>query len=151
MQYCDPRYEDTLVDEILKFVNANFNAPSIAYFVGQKGVIFVDPYPSICEQRMLARGTGGDAYRGRLRGYAITQAIAYYTIARLFGWKVFCVPYDESRQFDPKRYQDIAKYLIERYFGLPDQSDPIPKSRYDRPQNVYVPDFEFAKSVGIFK
>ena len=152
MQYCNPKYEESLVDELLRFVNVNFNAPSLAYFIGQKAAIFVDPFPSICEKRMLVRGTGGDAYRGRLRGYAITQAIAYYAIARLFGWKVFCVPYDESRNFDTSRYANIADYLIHHYFGMPDSTtNPIPQSRYDKPQNVYVPDFEFAKSVGIFK
>lgn len=164
MQYCEPRYEDRLVDELLRFINANFNEPSLAYFIGQRGAIFVDPYPSICERRMLARGTGGDAYRGRLRGYAVTQAIAYYMVARLFGWKVFCVPYTEtssssspssfsslSRQFQPSKYKEIANYLVQEYFGLPNANNPVPKTRYDRPQNVYIPDMEYAKAVGIFK
>lgn len=152
MELCDPKYERDLVWRLLRFLNANLNEASIGYYMSQRGVVFVDPYPSLCAARMMARGTGGDAYRCRLDRYAIVQAMAYYTVARLFGWKLYCVPYTSERKFDPARYTAIAEELLSvECFGLPDDSNPLPVSRYNQPINNWTIDNTYPKSVGIYK
>lgn len=152
MDLCDPKYTYSLVQELMRFLNANLNAAAIGYYINQRGVVFIDPYPSLCAQRMLKRNDGGDAFRARIGRYAITQAMAYYTIARLFGWKVYCVPYTEHRKFDPSAYTRIADELLtDQYFGIATKNNPIPSTSYGRPPNDRPVDHTYAKAVGIYK
>lgn len=150
MELCNPVYEETLVDELLKFVNANFNEPALGYFIGQRGVVFVDPLPDVCASRMLSRSTGGDAHRGRIDKYAIVQSMAYYTVARLFGWRVYCVPYTAKRTIDSSRYLVIS-HELDDYFGYASNENRLPQPRYGRPVNNYPINNKFAKSIGIYK
>lgn len=150
MELCNPVYEETLVDELLKFVNANFNEPALGYFIGQRGVVFVDPFPDVCARRMLSRSTGGDAHRGRIDKYAIVQSMAYYTVARLFGWRVYCVPYTANQTIDSSRYLTIS-HELDGYFGYASSDNLLPQSRYKRPVNNYPINNKFAKSIGIYK
>lgn len=152
MELCDTKYTTDLVWELLRFLNANLNEAAIGYYLNQRGVIFIDPYPSVCAERMLQRNSGGDLHRSRLSRYAIVQAMAYYTVARLFNWKVYCVPYTADHKFDPSRYTRIAKELLTpKYFGVATVDKPIPAVYYARPPNNRVIDSTFAKAAGIYK
>lgn len=152
MELCDPKYTTNLVWELLKFLNANLNEAAIGYYINQRGVIFIDPYPSLCAERMLRRNTGGDLHRSRISRYAIVQAMAYYTVARLFGWKVYCVPYTSRREFDPTVYTRIADELLtNEYFGMASLDNPIPAIYYARPPNNRPISTDYPKAVGIYK
>lgn len=106
---------ERVVPALFDFVEENFNENVVRYFSRmQKCVVFVDPFSSENRARMLRRGTGGDAQRARIRRYAPVQAISYYVTARIFGWQVFCVPYDyETRTYQPDRYSAILERLLE--------------------------------------
>lgn len=155
MPACDPAQKDVMVDRLFEFINANFNEPSLVEYISQKGVIFIDPYSHLNQARMLARCTDGDAHRGRINLYPIAQFITYYTIARLCGWSIYCVPYTPDRIFEPSRYITIADELIE-YFGEPTITnktafDTLNFIRYAKPPNDYPLDNTYPKAVGIFK
>lgn len=150
MQFCDPRHSETLVTDLLNFISDNFNAATLGFFIAQKGVVFVDPYASKCAERMLRRGTGGDAFRGRIATYAIVQTMAYLMVAKLFGWRVYCVPYDASGNFDPSQYGQIAEEM-HAFFGEVGTTYPLPRERYGKPLGLLCPDPTYPKSVGIYK
>lgn len=148
MTLCDPQYKDRVVEELLKFFNATINEHVIAYMLRQEVVVFIDPYPSLNRARMMSRCTGGDAYRARIRMYPITQCIAYYMAARLYGWTVRCVPYDEERNFQPQRYRAMAEE-IKNIFGTPLKQGPLRLAR--KPDGHYLEDTEYSIATGIFK
>lgn len=150
MPACNPTKVDTVVMDMFRFFNANFNEPSIAQYITQKGVVFIDPFSKLNAERMLKRCTDGDAHRGRLTLYPTIQFLVYYTAARLFGWKIFCVPYTEDLKFDPIRYVEIADQL-QNYFGKPRSTNTLPFVRFSKPANDFEVDNFFPKSVGIFK
>lgn len=157
MNHCGEAHQSNLVMDLLRFIDSTFNAATIAYFMTQNVVIFIDTQPLLNAERMLRRGTGGDSTRGRIKYYAHAQAIAYYTVARLFGWKVFCVPYDYTEprkpRFAPDKYSSIADY-INALFALPSKvcnADEIVVETFDKPSNAYIVDNQYAKSVGIYK
>lgn len=150
MEACDPKKKSAIVNNMFRFFNANFNEPSIANFIAQKGVIFIDPYPEKNIARMLARCMDGDAHRARINLYPIVQFIVYYTAARLFGWKVVCVPYDSAtRQFKPSKYIQIGN-MLQQYFGKPIDTGRKFVS-FAKPPNDYIVNNEYPKEVGIFK
>lgn len=155
MTACNPAQKDIMVDCLFKFINANFNEPSLVDYISQKGVVFIDPYSHLNQARMLARCTDGDAYRGRINLYPIAQFITYYTIARLCGWSIYCVPYTPDRIFEPSRYITIANKLS-GYFGTPtiintEAFDTSKFVRYAKPPNNYPLNNTYPKAVGIFK
>lgn len=157
MNHCGEEHQANLVMDLLRFIDATFNAATIAYFMTQNVVIFIDTQPVLNAERMLRRGEGADSTRGRIKYYAHTQAIAYYTMARIFGWKVFCVPYNydnpKKPRFDPDKYEIIADY-INAVFAVPSKkcnSDEIVVETFDKPSNDYIIDNRYAKSVGIYK
>lgn len=149
MPLCDPKYRDTLVEQMLTFFIGFLNEHVIAYMVQQIVVIFIDQYPSLNRKRMLRRCSNGDAFRARLEMYPITQFMAYYMAARLFGWTVRCVPYDDERVFRPDRYRAIADEM-KTLFGRPIEQPPLtlPASR---PDGMYVTEKEYSIATGIFK
>lgn len=149
MSACDPNNKHFLVRNLLSFLNSNFNEPSIAEFITQKGVVFLDPFVAENRARQLARCEDGDPWRGRLEMYTIAQFITYYVAARLFGWKVMCVPYTLDRKIDNERYNKNIKTIID-YFGEPIRTE-IPHVQFSKPSNAYKIDNTFPKSVGIFK
>lgn len=113
--------------------------------------MFIDPYPERCADRMIARSTGGDAQRGRLRNYAVTQTMAYYLIARLFGWMVCCVPYDEAGVISSEDYERLVDRVVGE-FGLPDRErKPLPSDRFAKPVDDFKINHDYAKSIGIYK
>lgn len=149
MPLCDLRYKDRVVDELLRFFDGTMNEHVVAYYACQQRVfVFVDPYPGLNRERMLKRCTGGDAFRARIYMYPIAQCIAYYIAARLFGWTVRCVPYDERREFQPQRYAAIADE-INRSFGRPTKQPPL--SQASRPSGHLLEDTEYSIATGIFK
>lgn len=150
MQFCNPIYRKTLILDILNFISDNFTATTIGFFIAQKGVVFVDPFPRKCSQRMLRRNNGGDAFRGRIATYAIVQTMAYYIVARLFGWKVYTVPYDINNNFDPSQYGRIGEEL-HAFFGPVGKSYPLPKERFSKAIGAMCFDQTYPKSIGIFK
>lgn len=150
MYACAMKNIDTLVIEMLKFFNANFNAPAIANFCSQKGVIFLDPYPDKNKERMLNRNTDGDAHRARIEHYQVAQFMTYLFAALLFGWKIICVPYTSEREFNPSGYDEKVRRISE-YFGETGVNVNTEFVRYAKPPNDYDIDSSFAKSIGIFK
>lgn len=120
MPLCSPKYKSRMVEEILMFFDTTINETSIGYFSEFDTVIFLDMYPSRNRKRMIARSTGGDAYRGRLPMYAIAQFMAYYIFATLFGYNIITVPYDESKEFNLQQAMGISQFLSD-YFGKPQQ------------------------------
>lgn len=123
MQLCDPSTDmKRVVYIILDFISQNFNENSLRYYAEQHCIVFIDPLPSCNRARMLNRNTGGDSNRARINNYFI-QAIAYYIVARICGWKVYTVPYDlAEKTYCPERYQQIAEDILER-FGKPNKSN----------------------------
>lgn len=119
MPLCAPKYKTRMVEEILLFFENSINEGSIGYFGEFIAVIFLDMYPSRNRQRMIARSTGGDSYRGRLPMYAIAQFMAYYIFAVLFGYKIITVPYNENDEIDFNEASNIGKVLND-YFGQPE-------------------------------
>lgn len=148
MPLCDPKYRNDVVDELLRFFNGTVNEHVIAYMCQQRVVVFIDPYPSCNRTRMLRRCENGDAFRARINMYPIAQAIAYYMAARLYGWTVRCVPYDENRKFRPERYRTIAAE-IKRLFGRPVARPPPEAS--SKPDGHHLTDTEYSTATGIFK
>lgn len=149
MSACGMKNIDTLVSELLKFFNANFNAPAIANFCSQKGVIFLDPHSDKNKERMLQRNTDGDAHRARIEHYQVCQFMTYLCAALVFGWKIVAVPYTDARDFNPSEYDAKIKRISE-YFGQP--FDVAAKFVcYAKPPNDYDIDSSIAKSIGIFK
>lgn len=149
MPGCNPRNKKTFVHDLLSFLNSNFNEPSIAEYIQQKGVIFIDPKSDKNKERQLARCEDGDPWRGRLEMYTISQFMAYYVVARLFGWKVICVPYTDDGRIDDVRYKRNIETIV-KYFGVPKPTG-RPYVRYSKPSNFYIVDNSYSKSVGIFK
>lgn len=138
-----------VVRELFAFLNDNFNAPAIAEYIRHKGVVFIDPSSIKNKVRQLKRCEDGDPWRARLKYYADVQFITYYTVARLFGWKVICVPYTDAQEIDDVKYaQNIESILA--FFGRPVVTG-IPDAAFSKPSNLYTFDFSFPKSVGIFK
>lgn len=140
--------------ELLEFLNAYLNVPTIAYFVSQNGVIFIDPYAERCRERMLRRCTGGDAHRGRLLMYPITQCLVYYCVGRLFGWPIICVPYRADGTIDSERFEQIAEDLAKNFATTknnPERHLRLNVNSFARPANNKPTDDRVAKMYGIFK
>lgn len=162
MNHCGEEYrKPTIIYDLLSFINSNFNAATLAYFMTQNVVIFIDTQPEMNAERMLKRGTGGDSTRARIKYYPHAQALAYYTVARLFGWKVFCVPYkyavncnnDVVAQFNPEGYKSIAE-KINTLFNKPNNTyndDKMLVDKFNKPSNAYIIDHTYSKCVGIHK
>ncbi|AYP97904.1 GrBNV gp17-like protein-like protein [Mauternbach virus] len=152
MPACNSNESSSFVNKMLSFLNANFNEPSIAQYISQKGLIFIDPYVDLNRSRQLRRCVSGDAHRARIFMYPIAQFMTYYTVARLFGWKVICVPYDVDRNFDNVKYEQNID-LIRNYFGTPTFDDIVDRQviRFAKPHNNYTIDTLYPKIVGIFK
>lgn len=158
MNHCGEEHQSTAVADLLAFIDSSFNAATIAYFMTQNVVVFIDTQPLQNARRMLNRGTGGDSTRGRIKYYPHAQALAYYTVARLFGWKVFCVPYDYSSttmppKFMPEKYQEIADSMnqIFQVSSLTCNDNHTIPSAFSKPSNAYAFDNNYSKSVGIYK
>lgn len=149
MQACDPEKRDNVVIDLLHFINSKFNEPSIAEYISQKGVIFIDPYTKLNSERMLERCAEGDPNRGRIPSYNPVQFISYYAMVRLFGWKCYAVPYTADRKFDPKGYDKIAEELT-KFFGLPKPTNE-PLVCYNKPKNEFCINNDYPKSIGIYK
>lgn len=149
MEACNPARSNTLISDLLLFLNSNFNETAIAEYITHKGVIFLDPYPIQNKKRQLLRSEDGDSFRSRLAMYATAQFITYYVAARLFGWKIICVPYTKDFKIDNDRYLKNIE-TVTTYFGEP-KSSKVPPIRFAKPSNLYEADNTFSKSVGIFK
>lgn len=148
MPLCDPRYKDFVVEELLNFFDSTINEHVAAYMCAQQAVVFVDPYPDLNRARMMSRSTDGDAFRCRIQMYPVAQFMAYYMAARLYGWTVRCVPYDEERNFQPHRYLSIAEELNE-LFGAPIKQEPLKQA--SKQDGHHLEDKEYSIATGIFK
>lgn len=161
MPLCDPSLSSVFVDRLLEFIDAAFNEPVIGYLIEQHGAVFVDARVTHCANRMLRRGTGGDAQRGRLVRYASAQCVAYYAMARLFGWRVYTVPYAhrsaERSELDGHRFEQLADEIGDWFGELRDQrytGNSLTAECGDgfaRPAGVWDPDTSYPRSVSIYK
>ncbi|ABO45350.1 unknown [Gryllus bimaculatus nudivirus] len=155
MHACNPVItpHKNLVDECLRFLSSSFNSSSFEYLAKQRVAVFIDLLPSENKKRMLERNKGGDAFRARIKNYAIAQTVAYFIIAKLCGWKIITVPYDLSKKiYFPHKYQDIIKNLI-TFFNFEELNNINAIENKDdlKPLNDYNCDFEFAINCGIYK
>lgn len=148
MPMCDPRYKEDLVQHLMAFFNSTINEHVVAYMCAQRVVVFVDPYPELNRARMMRRNVGGDAFRCRIHMYPIAQFMAYYMAARLYGWTVRCVPYDEERNFQPHRYANMAKE-ISKLFGTPIKQGPLKPAT--TPHGEHLDDKVYSIATNIFK
>lgn len=189
MEYCNSECFGRVVTDFLQFLNSKFNEPSIMAFIMDRGLIFLDTNFEANAQRMMSRNTDGDSHRSRIRSlandkrslvnsYASTQFLVYYMCARLFGWKVKCVPYDNDNNYEPKRYyeiyQDIHKYFIETpccvticptttlngygngngngsVMTLQPESSNLTCPRFKKPSNEFISNMTYPKAIGIYK
>lgn len=149
MPACNPAKKTTLVDDLMLFLNSNFNEACIAEYISQKGVIFIDPKCRKNRERQRNRCEDGDPWRSRLEMYAPVQFIVYYAAARLFGWKIICVPYTKDETIDDVKYNQNVDEIV-NFFGKPKPTNE-PYVRYSKPSDLYIIDNSFAKSVGIYK
>jgi hypothetical protein len=91
----------------------------------------------------------GDAFRARITMYPIAQALAYYTVALLFDWKVVCVPYDDLGTIGYSGYEKIIA-MLKSIFGNVRCRDN--KRIYTcKPNNNHDVDLDYAMSFGIYK
>lgn len=150
MPLCDPKYEDHVVTHLLDFFGGTTNEYVAGYMCRQRVVVFVDPYPEENRRRMLERCINGDAFRARIKMYPIVQFMAYYMAARLYGWTVRCVPYDDQRKFQPHMYGALAVEL-RTLFGSPRRHDDEPLPAASRPEGLYLRDERYSRATGIFK
>lgn len=156
MPQCDPKRKETFIEDLLSFVTS-FNEPSMAQYVSQKGVVIVDPYPDCNRARQLKRSCDGDALRSRLDMYSYAQFMVYYALARLFGWKLYCVPYTAEHNMDKAKYSVILEEVC-AYYGKPKTIEgndvDLEKQRtvrFGKPATTYIIDNSYPKTVGIFK
>lgn len=148
MPLCDPQYKDYVVEELMNFFDSSINEHVAAYMCAQQAVVFVDPYPDLNRARMMSRNADGDAFRCRIQMYPIAQFMAYYMAARLYGWTVRCVPYDEERNFQPHRYLDMAEEM-NKLFGAPIKQEPLKQA--SKQDGHHLDDTEYSIATGIFK
>lgn len=148
MPLCDPQYKNFVVEELMHFFDSTINEHVAAYMCAQQAVVFVDPYPDLNRARMMSRSTDGDAFRCRIQMYPIAQFMAYYMAARLYGWIVRCVPYDEERNFQPHRYLGMAEE-INKFFGSPIKQEPLKEA--SKQDGYHLEDTEYSIATGIFK
>lgn len=148
MPLCDPQYKDRVVEELMQFFDSTLNEHVAAYMCAQQAVIFVDPYPGLNRARMMRRSADGDAFRCRIQMYPIAQFMAYYMAARLYGWTVRCVPYDEEHNFQPHRYLSMAEE-INKLFGSPIKQEPLKQA--SKQDGHHLEDTEYSIATGIFK
>jgi len=154
MHICSLKRQDNLVEELQKFINSEFNLASLLYFVHQRGVVIIDTHISRNRSRMLRRCKGGDIFRSRIKNLPLIQSITYYCFARLFGWKIYTVPYNLDGSIDSVRYDKIADEIL-AYFKRPNL-DPknLPKNAsflFEKPTGDFEFDHDHAKAIGIFK
>lgn len=154
MRSCDNSQSAQFIRNMTMFLNSNFNEPSIAQYIQQKGVIFIDPYAELNRARQMNRCEDGDALRARIFMYPIAQFMMYYTMARLFGWKIVCVPYTNDCKFDNEKYEENIE-MISNYFGKTPQKNNVITNdlcrKFLKPSGAYTINNTFAKSIGIFK
>lgn len=148
MPLCDPQYTDCVVEELMRFFDSTVNEHVAAYMCAQQAVVFVDPYPGLNRARMMSRNADGDAFRCRIQMYPVAQFMAYYMAARLYGWTVRCVPYDEERNFQPHRYLGMAEE-IKKFFGTPIKQEPLKQA--SKQDGHHLEDTEYSIATGIFK
>lgn len=164
MEHCDPKYKGRLVDRFIEFLDRIFPEMGLVYFMQQRGIVFLDMDFEANRQRMRRRNCDGDAYRSRLKYYAACQWITYLTVAKLFNWKIFLVPYDQKNRFEPARYStmvnEIHNYLLDTNvtssLSENDIKKPVPSfiQNYTIHKNynpTNIADMSYPKSVGIYK
>lgn len=158
---CEPATTANFVNHFLEFIDAAFNEPVLGYLIEQHGAVFVDARIRKCADRMLRRGTGGDAQRGRLLRYAAAQCLSYYAVARLFGWRVYTVPYSsddaECDKLDSEALRDMANEIGNWFDSLRAQrgsGTPLPSASSDgfaRASGTWDVDMSYARAVSIYK
>lgn len=165
-EYVDPRYEGTLVDDLLHFFANWLNVPIINAAREERVVIIIDPYIHHCRRRMLSRAEDGDLLRARIKNYNIVQIMAYYIGARLFSWPVVCVPYVNTATgvIDDAAYSKIAqeiekffenkecKWVISAAVEYPgNSSNVLPHLKFNKPVEAFNATFDYAKQRSIYK
>lgn len=139
---------DELFERARCFFDATFNEAAIAGYVAQKGLVLLDPETERNRERQMKRSTGGDIFRSRLTNYYTVQFAAYYMAARLFGWPILIVPYDEQGRFGSTT--ENLNFAI-NYFGPPGSDLDGMTHEYAKPTNEYQYDHDYAKWAGFYK
>lgn len=147
MPLCDVQYQANAVMLMLNKIMTMLNENVIRYYMQQKGVIFIETSIAHNRLRMLKRNEGGDCHRARIKQYVPIQSLAYYTVGRLFGWKIICTPYING-EFTPQKYQKYIPEILE-YFGpaIPQLIDPTSS----RPDDSFDLSNTYPHDVGIYK
>lgn len=158
MHFMSSEYDndDNLIEKILQSFNYVLCDATILFFFKQNVMVFIDLKPFVNLERLRERGTNNDPQRSRIKNYALIQAICYYIAARLFGWRVFCVPYNvETGIFDPSQYNEIFFIIKEIFDRTILKCHPIihiPKLDEIKTANIEEGfNFDYADSIGILK
>lgn len=150
MECCDEKFHKNphlLVSKIYELFESLLNIYTYNFYKNSRVAVLIDVKHNFVSERLLKRGEGGDYQRARIPYYSLTQNMFYLAAAKLFGWKLYTVPYIEgTKQISKNKMINIARELSE-YFGPTSTSYVIKASK---PKN-YESDMEFAKQCGIFK
>lgn len=163
MRIIDPQYHKSAVEETLAYFFATFNELLVSFFTTQKVVIILDPKNEFNRERMYKRNTGGDNYRASIPFYTIAQFISYYMVTRIFGWKLYFVPYkvnDEGQfinEIDQDKYTKMVNEICD-FYGKPIEPanidlDPLPEkiSKTGKYSDLFSENYNFSMDLGIFK
>lgn len=141
--------KEELIEKCIFFFETNFNEYSVLSYASQKVIIIIDLKAELNRRRMFQRSESGDLQRARIWMYPYTQAFFYFVAARVFGWKIFCTPYDVNNTFCPDNY-DILYDYVSYHFGIP-SLDFHTNLNVSKPKGEYKSNHEFAKNCGIYK
>lgn len=140
--------KEDLLHELIRFFESSFNENAINQYKAEKVIVIVDLDGESNRNRMYSRAIDGDIQRAHIEMYPYIQTISYLFAAHIFGWPVFCTPY-ENGIFAPERYNVIELY-IDQEFGQPiNENNEYVSSK---PTNGFDDgDYLFAKKYGIYK
>lgn len=138
-----------LVKDFKHHLESTLNENVLLQYARENVVIIIDLKPEENRKRMMNRAENGDIKRSRIFMYPYAQNLFYFIIARLVGWKIFCVPYDENGVFQPSGYKKIIDY-VNKFFPKNRDSHIIRKFK-SKPLGTHKIDHTYAKNVDIFK
>lgn len=152
------------VKSFVIWLENTFNEASLTRYIKELVVIIVDPNSKMNSKRMIARGSGGDADRGRINSYPTVQSFAFFAFARLVGWFVEQTQYNNGIWVpDYSEIRDTLKKYLEFKKGYLDAIEPVVKKfkpNSERvmfcipattPCNYSVLSYAHAKALNIFK
>lgn len=149
MDATNPSKYIDLVDDFKHHLESTLNENVLLQYARENVVIIIDLKPEENRKRMMKRAQDGDIKRSRIFMYPYVQNLFYFIMARLVGWKIFCVPYDKNGEFQPLGYEKIINY-INQHFPKNEDSNILHKFK-SKPLGSHKIDHTYAKNVDIFK